>query len=282
MSLSSLYLDAFIGIARAQSFSGAAKTLNISQSALSQRIRNLEEDLGLSLFIRTSGGIQLTEQGQKLLRYCQTKDSLEEELLSDIKAQGQKGLSGHVRLGTYSSVYRSVIVPALGEFLSAHPDVSCEFHCTQVDELPALLQRSEVDFIVTDTKIDRSHLECETLGREQLVLIESRQKSQRGHYFLDNDRNDPVTEEFFRNKKLKYNRSYFADCYGIIDAVERGLGRAIMPLHLIKENKKLRVSKGHKAKNINVYLQYHSQPFYSELHKLVINELIARAQIFLK
>ena len=63
MSLSSLYLDAFVGVAKAESFSGAAKGLHITQSALSQRIKNLEDELGLTLFLRMTSGVRLTEQG---------------------------------------------------------------------------------------------------------------------------------------------------------------------------------------------------------------------------
>lgn len=50
------------------------KALNITQSALPQRILNLESDLGSTLFIRESSGILLTELGQRMLRYCQMKD----------------------------------------------------------------------------------------------------------------------------------------------------------------------------------------------------------------
>lgn len=83
MSLPSLYLDAFLAVAQTQGFSSAASILNITQSALSQRIKNLEEHLGLTLFIRTPNGANLTEQGERLLRYCQTRDSLESELVQE-------------------------------------------------------------------------------------------------------------------------------------------------------------------------------------------------------
>ena len=63
MSLPSNYLDAFQEIAKSGGFSQATKVLNISQSALSQRIKNLEEEIGLTLFVRTPTGVLLTEQG---------------------------------------------------------------------------------------------------------------------------------------------------------------------------------------------------------------------------
>lgn len=84
MSLPSLNLDAFLAVAKTEGFSSAAKHLNVTQAALSQRIKNLEAELGLTLFIRRPTGATLTEQGERLLRYCQTRDSLEVELVHDL------------------------------------------------------------------------------------------------------------------------------------------------------------------------------------------------------
>ena len=123
MSLSSGQLDAFVALSRHQSFSRAAEALHITQSALSQRIMKLEEELALTLFIRESHQVRLTPPGERLLRYCQLKDSLEEESLSDMKATGKKVLTGNLRIAGYSSVVRSVVVPALSSFLNTHADI---------------------------------------------------------------------------------------------------------------------------------------------------------------
>jgi DNA-binding transcriptional LysR family regulator len=276
MSLSSLYLDAFVGVAKAESFSGASKVLHITQSALSQRIKNLEDELSLTLFLRTTSGVQLTEHGQKLLRYCQTKDSLESELLSDINADLESDITGVIRIGAYSTTLRSVIIPALSDFLIKHPNILCEFKCAQVDELPTLLSRGEVDFIVMDYLYEKSNIECIKLGQEELVIIESKKPSKRNDIILDHNYTDQVTESFFRKQKRKkpiYRRSYFDDCYGIINGVELGLGRAIMSSHLIKKNKAVNVSGEFKPLSLDVYLYYHSQPFYTKLQSSIRNEL---------
>ncbi len=84
MSLSSLHLDAFFAAAQSLNFSRAARDLHITQSALSQRVKALEEDLGLTLFVRLPRGVQLTEAGERLLRYCQARSSLESELIEHL------------------------------------------------------------------------------------------------------------------------------------------------------------------------------------------------------
>jgi len=277
MSLPSLYLDAFLAVAQTQGFSSAADTLNVTQSALSQRVKNLEEELGLTLFIRTPQGAQLTEQGERLLRYCQTRDSLESELVQELNGTQTSKISGTIRIGCYSSVLRSVILPSLKSLLEKHPQILCNFISRDMNELPGLLQRNEVDFIVMDYKLDKSNLETVVLGQENYVMIEGRtKKSDRDDIYLDNDSNDQSTESFLKSqgkKNLKYRRSYFDDCYGIIDGVAMGLGKAVMPEHLVVKNNQIKISKDFKPYKLDVVLHYYQQPFYSKLHQAVVEVL---------
>jgi len=101
MSLSSLQLDAFLAAAKSLNFSRAAESLFITQSALSQRVKNLELTMGATLFIRDPSQIKITEIGEKLLRYCQTKDAMEDELLFNLTSIEGGELAGIVRIGIF-------------------------------------------------------------------------------------------------------------------------------------------------------------------------------------
>lgn len=284
MSLSSLYLDAFLAVAQTEGFSSGAKRLNITQSALSQRIKNLEEELGLTVFIRTPTGATLTEQGERLLRYCQTRDSMETELIHDLNGAKTFEVSGTVRIASYSSVLRSVLIPPIEPFLQKHPDILCDFICSSMDDLPGMLQRGEVDFIVMDYRLEKANLETVVLGSEKYVLIESMKSSRRDDIFLDNNSGDRATENFFKaqgGKTPKYRRSYFDDCYGIIDGVALGMGKAVMSEHLVADNDKIKIVKGFKHYKVDVVLHYYHQPFYSKLHQSVIELLTKNCNSFL-
>ncbi|MBK8201494.1 MAG: LysR family transcriptional regulator [Bdellovibrionales bacterium] len=165
MSLPSLYLDAFLAVAKTEGFSSAAKQLNITQSALSQRIKNLEDELGLTLFIRTPMGANLTEHGERLLRYCQTRDSMEEELIHDLNVSKAFEITGTLKIASYSSILRSVLIPALQPLLKKYPNILCEFICSGMPDLPGLLQRAEVDFIVMDYRFERANLQAAVIGQ---------------------------------------------------------------------------------------------------------------------
>ena len=65
MSLSSLQIDAFLAVCETKSFTAAAAKLHITQSALSQRIKNLEDELGSTLFVRESTGVRTTDLGER-------------------------------------------------------------------------------------------------------------------------------------------------------------------------------------------------------------------------
>src|SRR5688500_12937041 len=98
MPLSSHQLDAFYAVAQTGSFTKAAARLHITQPAVSQRILNLEEELETSLFVRERQKLRLTDAGSTLLRYCQTKDSLETELVGRLRASQGGALTGALRI----------------------------------------------------------------------------------------------------------------------------------------------------------------------------------------
>ena len=136
MALSSHQLDAFLAVAKHKSFSRAAERLHLTQSALSQRIMNLEAELGSALLVREPAGLRLTELGQRLLRYGLAKTALEEEFLAGASAAGQGGV---LRVGGFSTVTSSVLLPALAGVRRKFPSCQFELMSRELRDLPGLL-----------------------------------------------------------------------------------------------------------------------------------------------
>jgi len=113
MKLSQIQLEAFQEVARLGSFTKAAQHLNLTQSALSHRIKNLEDEFETALFVRQGGGIRLTELGTKLLQFCRVQSQAEEEFLLDLISKNAKNVkfSGTLRIGGVSSAIRSLVMP---------------------------------------------------------------------------------------------------------------------------------------------------------------------------
>jgi DNA-binding transcriptional LysR family regulator len=276
MSLSSIQLDAFVAVAKAQSFSGGAKTLHITQSALSQRILNLESDLGSTLFIREAKGIRLTPLGERLLRYCLMKDSLENEFLGEIKLQHGRAMAGLIKFGGFSTVVRSVIVPCMTALLSEHSNVQIELLTREMRQLPTLLETGQADFILLNMPYDKHGVENIQVGFEEYVMVEPKNGIFRDNVFLDHDSDDSTTADFFKmqDRTVKsWRRSYFDEIYAIIDGVINGTGRAIIPLHLAKKIESVKISKGYRPMKSPVFFCYYQQAFYTSLHKRVIQDI---------
>jgi DNA-binding transcriptional LysR family regulator len=273
MSLSSSHLDAFVEVARSSSFSRAATILLVTQSALSQRIKNLETELGHALFIRESTKLRLTPAGEELLQYCKNRSSLENECLARIQDPHTKELTGSVRIGAYSSVMRSLVMPSLQSLVASSPRLKLELMTRELRELPQLLRSGEADYVLWDRPVDRSGVESELLGSEELVMVEAKGIKTKSSTFLDHDSDDDTTQKFLQaqgGKLPKIVRSYLDDIYGVIDGAALGFGRAVVPRHLIQADKRLQIVAGYKPVLVPVYINSYSQAFRSRLHEAVM------------
>lgn len=118
-------LVAFIAVAREGSFTKAAVKLGISQSALSQTVRALEERLGLRLLTRTTRSVSPTVAGERLLRTAGPRfEEIQAELASISEMRDKP--AGIVRINAGEHPAISVLAPALERFLPDNPDIKVE------------------------------------------------------------------------------------------------------------------------------------------------------------
>jgi DNA-binding transcriptional LysR family regulator len=118
-------LAAFVTVAREESFTKAAVKLGVSQSALSQTIRGLEERLGMRLLTRTTRRVSPTDAGERLL---QTAGPRFEEIQAELTALSEMRdrPTGRVRITAGEHAAVSVLAPALERFLPGNPDMTVE------------------------------------------------------------------------------------------------------------------------------------------------------------
>jgi DNA-binding transcriptional LysR family regulator len=118
-------LVAFVTVAREGSFTKAAVKLGVSQSALSQTVRGLEERLGLRLLTRTTRSVSPTEAGERLLK---TAGPRFEEIQAELRALSEMRdkPAGTIRITAGEHAAISVLAPALDKFLPGNPDVNVE------------------------------------------------------------------------------------------------------------------------------------------------------------
>ncbi|AHY49839.1 LysR family transcriptional regulator [Bradyrhizobium japonicum] len=118
-------LLAFLAVARERSFTRAAIKLGMSQSALSQIVRALEERLGVRLLSRTTRNVAPTQAGEKLFRSIAPKF---EEMDVELAALGEfrEKPAGTIRITATENAADAVLLPALEKILPNYPDIKVE------------------------------------------------------------------------------------------------------------------------------------------------------------
>lgn len=119
-------LFAFVSVAREGSFTRAAATLGVTQSALSQAIRGLEERMQIRLLTRTTRSVAPTAAGERLAQAIGHRlDEIEAEL--DALTALRDKPAGTVRITCGDNVLRTVLLPKLTPLLREYPDITLEF-----------------------------------------------------------------------------------------------------------------------------------------------------------
>ena len=139
----------FYYVAITLSFSEASKRLFISQSAVSQSIKVLEKKLDHNLFIRSTKKVQLTPEGEILLRHIEPAMNLIKRGEAQI-TEANSLAGGQLRIGASDTICRYFLVPFLKEFHLKYPQVHIKVTNQTSIKCVELLENGQVDLIVTN------------------------------------------------------------------------------------------------------------------------------------
>ncbi|MBR4768200.1 MAG: LysR family transcriptional regulator [Lachnospiraceae bacterium] len=151
------------------SFVAAAKALNLTQPAVSQHIKAIEQEFGVTIFDRQHGKVQVTIQGEKILRTALKMIGMENQIVAELK----ENTSGpeHLTIGITHTSESNPIVEALASYSASHGDVALKIITESVPKLYRALEQYELDFAVVDGRIGNPELEYITLSADTLLLM---------------------------------------------------------------------------------------------------------------
>lgn len=139
-------LKYFAAVAKYLNFSEAADHLYVTQGTLSQQIKQLEDELGVSLFHRTSRSVVLTDAGEEMLPLA--NKVLESAYDCHLKISDLKNvLTGTLNIGLTSS-FKELATDTMRSFLKAYPGVKMTVHSKTANELLGMLERREIDLML--------------------------------------------------------------------------------------------------------------------------------------
>jgi DNA-binding transcriptional LysR family regulator len=159
----------FIAVADSLNFSKAAQRLHISQPPLSRQIHQLEEELGVGLFVRNNRRVELTRAGRVFLDEAR-KLVVQAERATEAARHAQKGASGVLRIGMGAGLGR-VICNVVVEHHKLFPtiDIECkDFFSSLQNEA---LSKREIDVGFLRPPVDHANLNCVALFEEKFVVI---------------------------------------------------------------------------------------------------------------
>lgn len=160
-------LRAFHAIATHGGFSAAAQALGVSQPAITQHVKALEEAVGARLFLRTGTGVELTRDGRDLL------PKVREAVLTldDLGARMENGRalrSGHLALGLCAPF---LAMPILQRFSALHPGLRLDVRFDNSSRLLGLLTEHRVDVVIVTLTAPPKGFVCERLVEQRVEIL---------------------------------------------------------------------------------------------------------------
>lgn len=238
--------DIFCRTAELKSFTKAAQELGYSQSAVSQIIKSLEEEMGARLIIRSRGGFELTAEGRAYLPYFEAIRNAEEAL--NRKKQEIDGMeNATISVASFTSVSREMLPELMKSFKAEHPGIDFVIKQGEYNSIISSIEQGEVDFGFISSHFEGGLESCHLYDDELVAVLPE------GHILADKKAlrmsdltHDPfilfdegkdynTVMEAFREKGLKPMIEYeIYDDYSILGMIRRGFGISIQVGRIVK------------------------------------------------
>lgn len=164
------HLEAFMAVAKHKSVHAGARAIHISQTAMTQRILALEQKLKITLFIRTRQGMQLTSEGEKLLRYCHVVADYSKETLDNIANAGMEHIQ-RVRISGPSSIMVSRIIPHCLPLMHQFPMLYITFDVNDTDDVITHLRCGTSQFAILNPEDVTRDMSSKAIHPEEYLLV---------------------------------------------------------------------------------------------------------------
>ncbi len=229
----------FLQAVRARSFTRAAEKLGYTQSAVSQAVRSLENELGTVLITRSHDGIALTRDGEAYLPYIEAIVAGENALRA--KTREMQGLTKSlIRIGTFTSISRNLLPALIQSFLAEYPDVRFELRQGEYTSINADILSGRLDFGFVSPEFV-SGLETEVVYTDTMMAVlppasplaaqgtvSLRQLAGFPYILLDEGEYSVALEAFSRIGLTPDVRFKVTDDYSILAMVRQNMGYSLV------------------------------------------------------
>ena len=163
------YLRYFVALAEELSFTKAAQRLHISQPPLSIQIAQLESEIGVALFKRTSRSVQLTSAGEVFLNDARSILDRIGAACDRARSVGS-GMAGRIEIGLSGSQFQGPLPGLIAKYMQSHEGVSIVLHESRPADQLEELRRGSIDLSISRTPVNDDVLRSQLLFNDPIVL----------------------------------------------------------------------------------------------------------------
>jgi DNA-binding transcriptional LysR family regulator len=245
-------LQTLVAVTNAKSFSKAADDLGVTQSAISQSIKNLESKLEIKIFKRSGKNVVLTSEGEKLFHFGSHFLSEMQETLDEIQSDREL-MKGKVRIGTLTGIGKSWLAHEIVDYAKENPDLRLSVRMGHVEELISDFENNKLDILVLPEDEIPSQGEREFFLEEKSTLVFP--KDHVDYNFQSKltlarleqlptilfEKDDHLFFKWcrfkFKANPKKLNVRFTVNSHGhMLQAVYEGLGIAVVPNHVLNRS----------------------------------------------
>ena len=162
-------LDTLLLVAEKKNFTRAAQVLSLTQPAVSHHISQLEQELGVRLFVRGNGDLMLTPEGETVLRYVRRMKALEKKMAEELQEAGKR--LTRLRIGITHTAESSIVAEVLARYTNENPGISITIVADNINNLYDMLENFELDLAVVEGRSTRPELSALMLDTDYLVCV---------------------------------------------------------------------------------------------------------------
>jgi LysR family transcriptional regulator, cell division regulator len=237
-------------VARSGSMNRAAAELNMVQSNVTARVRLLEDELGVQLFIRHSRGVELSDAGQRLLSYSDKISALFHEAVEAVKEDGIP--KGSLRIGTTENSVRPKLPLLAAKYAQEYSRVELSIVTGTTISLLEQVLESRIDGAFVAGPVVHSDVDQQPIGLERLVLVGplsvksldelAHVESLRAIGFLKDCSYRQRLVSILDGMGLRYQILEFDSLEALVTCVTAGVGVTLLPDALVESSWKDRVA----------------------------------------
>lgn len=162
-------IKTFLILADTKNFTRTANQVFVAQSTVTNRINELEKELGVSLFVRNNRSVELTPEGEHFKIYATKVIDLTNSSLTKLASLHK--YKNHIRIGAADSIYEGHLAPIILEHQKNHPEESLKMTIGLSSHLLELLQDDILDVIFSYLPLSKANYHCEIFRQDSLVLV---------------------------------------------------------------------------------------------------------------